>query len=93
MLLEERHGGHQRGHRIVLVHLGVQFARCVFIGRRAANEREEIDGISEIAFGRKPAGDVFEMRVETTVFVDHQHNRAAAFGLRPHQVAVDFCFR
>ena len=89
MLLEEVHRSDQRNHRVVLVHLGMQLARRVFARRRAADQREQVRRVGEEALDREAAGDVFKMRIEAAVLVDHQHDGTLALGLGAGEIAVD----
>ena len=92
MSFEERHAGDQRRHGVVLVHLGVQLARGVLARGRAADQRQKIDRVGEIAFDREAPRHVLEVRVEAAVLVDHQHHRPFALGLGAGEVAVDLAF-
>jgi len=74
MLLEERHTGDQGGNRVVLIHLGNADRVPRLRWPRPPTSDRQIDGVSQIAFGGEPAGDVFEMRVEAAVLVNDQHD-------------------
>ena len=67
----------------------MQLARRVLAGGRAADERQQIDRVGEIAFDREPARDVLEVRIEPAVLVDDEDDRALALGLGAREVAVD----
>ena len=87
--LQERHRGDQRRDRVVLVHLRMQLARRVLAGWCPAHERKHVDRIRQVTFGREPAGDILEVRIEAAVLMDDQNDRALALGLGARQVAVD----
>jgi hypothetical protein len=38
---------------------------------------------------REPPRDVFDVRIEAAIFLDHDHGRALSLRRRPHQVTVD----
>ena len=67
----------------------MQVARCVFVGRRAANQRQEIRRERQESFQREAPRDILDMRVEAAVFVNGNNGRTLALGRRANEVAVD----
>ena len=60
----------------------MQIARRVVVGRRAADEREQIERIGEETFDREAARDILQVRIETAIFMDDDDDWALALGLR-----------
>jgi hypothetical protein len=74
---------------LILVHLGVQLARRVLARGRSADQRQQIDGIAEVALDREATRHVLEMRVEAAILVDDQHDRTLSAGPGAGEIAVD----
>ncbi len=64
-------------------------ARLILIGGRAALGRERIDTKREIACERTAPRHVADMRVEATIFVDHQQSGALHPTLRRNEIALE----
>ncbi len=89
MLLHERDGGEGGRDHILALGLGVKLARLVFLGRRAASDREKIGRQGEIALDREAARHILDMRIEAAVLVDDDDGGPFAHGVAAHEIAVD----
>ena len=73
--LQQLGGGNKIGACLGGIEFGKQFARLVFIARIATEREECVRRKGQEPIQRQTTGNVFDMRVESPVFMRHDNGR------------------
>ena len=90
MRFDEVGAGHQVFGAFRAIERAEEFHRRFFFTRVAAQRCQCVGGKGDVVFKREATGDIFDVRVESAVFMDDHDCRqfAACFG-RTHEVTLD----